>query len=55
MKNPISHTAVTVGDVFLIQDDMMNTFLCKLAEIQRAIPDKDNDIRSYEIKTANGH
>jgi hypothetical protein len=54
LKNPSSQAPLKVGDVVLIEEDTKNKLLWKLGKIERAIIGRDNNIRAYEVKTANG-
>lgn len=42
----MSYTTLKVRDVVLVEDDMKNKILSKLGKIHRAIPGRDDNIRS---------
>lgn len=54
LKYPITHPPLKVRDIVLIEGDLKSKLLWKLRKIQKAIPGKDSNIRSYEAKTENG-
>ncbi|XP_054706599.1 uncharacterized protein LOC129216409 [Uloborus diversus] len=54
LNNPNKQPALKIGDVVLIEEDSKNKLLWKLGKIERAFLGRDNNVRSYEVKTASG-
>ncbi|XP_054706547.1 uncharacterized protein LOC129216358 [Uloborus diversus] len=54
LNNPNKQPALKIGDVVLIEEDSKNKLLWKLGKIKRAFLGRDNNVRSYEVKTASG-
>ncbi|XP_054716905.1 uncharacterized protein LOC129226328 [Uloborus diversus] len=54
LNNSNKQPALKIGDVVLIEEDSKNKLLWKLGKIERAFLGRDNNVRSYEVKTASG-
>lgn len=52
VKNPNSDAKFKVGGTVLIEGNTKNQLLWKLSKITRTLPEGDNEIRCYELKTS---